>query len=133
MICCGSHCRPYFVETRMRMGHPLHQSTRRRISWVFFQEKVANVRANSRGNARPEETDRADSSLTGFQEVSDDDVRRIIMVSPTKSCSLDPVPTFILKEVLDVLLPFLTHMCNASLSGGQCCQSHSDPPSLHHF
>ena len=36
-----------------------------------------------------------------------------------QSCSLDPVPTFILKEVLDVLLPFLTHMCNASLSGGQ--------------
>ena len=44
---------------------------------------------------------------------------RIIMASPTKSCSLDPVPTFILKEVLDVLLPYLTHMCNASLSGGQ--------------
>ena len=29
---CGSHCRPYFAETRIRTGHPLHQSTRRRIS-----------------------------------------------------------------------------------------------------
>ena len=51
----------------------------------FFQEKVANVRASTSGNARPEETDKAVSSLTGFQEVSDDDVRRIIMASPTKS------------------------------------------------
>ena len=58
----------------------------------FFQEKVANVRASTSGNAKPKETDQADSSLTGFQEVSDDDVRRIIMASPTKSCSLDPVP-----------------------------------------
>ena len=29
---CGSHCRPYFAATGMRTGHPLHQSTRRRIS-----------------------------------------------------------------------------------------------------
>ena len=74
----------------------------------FFQEKVANVWASTSGNARPEETDRANSSLTRFQHVSDNDVRRIIMASPTKSCSLDPVPTFSLKEVLDVLLPYLT-------------------------
>ena len=112
---CGSHCRPYFAETRT--GHPLHQSTRRRISWIFFKRRSPMSGPAPAGNARPEETDQAESSLTGFQE--DDDVRMIIMASPTKSCSLDPVPTFILKEVLDVLLPYLTHMCNASLSGGQ--------------
>ena len=36
---CGSHCRPYLAETRMRTGHPLHQSTRRRISWIFFKRR----------------------------------------------------------------------------------------------
>ena len=29
------------------------------------------------------------------------EVRRIIMASPTKSCSLDPVPTFLLREFID--------------------------------
>ena len=40
------------------------------------------------------------------------------MNSPSKSCSLDPIPTFILKEVIDIVLPFLTAMCNASLQEG---------------
>ena len=37
------------------------------------------------------------------------------MESPTKSCALDPIPTFLLKEQVDVLLPFVTAMINASL------------------
>ena len=37
-------------------------------------------------------------SFTGFQNVSADDVRRIIMPSPTKSCSLDLMPTSVSKE-----------------------------------
>ena len=40
------------------------------------------------------------------------------MRSPSKSCSLDPIPTTILKEGIDDLLPFLTAMCNASLLEG---------------
>ena len=38
------------------------------------------------------------------------------MSSPMKSCTLDPVPTFLLKEFVDVLLPYVTNMVNASLS-----------------
>jgi hypothetical protein len=40
------------------------------------------------------------------------------MNSPTKSCSLDPLPTFLLKEMIDMLLPFLTALINASLRDG---------------
>ena len=40
------------------------------------------------------------------------------MLSPTKLCTLDPIPTFILKEAIDVLFPFLTAMVNASLREG---------------
>ena len=36
-------------------------------------------------------------------------------MAPTKSCAFDPIPTFLLKEVIDVLLPYLTSMVNASL------------------
>ena len=45
-----------------------------------------------------------------------DVIYRVIMASPTKSCPLDPIPTFLLKEVIDILLPYVTAMINASLS-----------------
>jgi hypothetical protein len=41
------------------------------------------------------------------------------MSSPVKSCSLDPVPTFIVRECVDLLLPYITCMVNASLSQGR--------------
>ena len=39
-------------------------------------------------------------------------------IFPTKSCDLDPIPTFLLKEFLDQLLPFILILCNKSLSTG---------------
>jgi len=45
----------------------------------------------------------ADTQLLTFQLCSEDEVRRLITASPTKSCALDQIPTFLLKEVIDVL------------------------------
>lgn len=58
-----------------------------------------------------------DSSFTSFEPVSEEFVSRLIR-SLAKSCDLDPVPTDILKEFLDVLLPFLTRLCNSSIAEG---------------
>jgi len=41
------------------------------------------------------------------------------MQSPVKSCTLDPVPTFLVREFIDLLLPLLTTMVNTSLMQGQ--------------
>jgi len=41
------------------------------------------------------------------------------MKSPVKSCSLDPVPTFLVHEFVDILLPYLTSMVNACLQQGR--------------
>ena len=40
------------------------------------------------------------------------------MKSPTKSCLLDPCPTFLVKECIDILLPSITRLVNCSLSEG---------------
>jgi len=40
------------------------------------------------------------------------------MTSPIKSCSLDPVPTFLVREFIDVILPYVTGMVIASLADG---------------
>ena len=39
--------------------------------------------------------------------------------SPVKSCTLDPVLTFLVRDFVDLLLPFLTTMVNMSLMQGQ--------------
>ena len=45
------------------------------------------------------------------------------MSTKSKSCSLDPIPTTILKEFLPELLRFITEMCNKSLSEGWLLRS----------
>ena len=53
-----------------------------------------------------------------LKQVSREEIRKIIMKSPTKSCLLDPWPTFLVKECIDILLPSITSLVNCSLSGG---------------
>ena len=40
------------------------------------------------------------------------------MKCPSKSCSLDPMPTWLVKQYLPVLTPILTKIVNSSLSSG---------------
>ena len=56
--------------------------------------------------------------LSGLPTCTEDDVRRIIIESPTKSCTLDLIPTFLLKESIEALLQFMMVMINASLREG---------------
>jgi len=57
--------------------------------------------------------------MSVFQPVPEADVRRVIMKAPSKSSSLDPIPTYLLKEVIDILLPYITALVNASLQQGR--------------
>ena len=61
--------------------------------------------------------------LTSFQPVSQDELRKIILSGNSKSCFLDPIPTTLLKECLDCLLPRLEKIVNASLSTSTVPQS----------
>ena len=57
-------------------------------------------------------------SFSVLQPCSVEDLERVIMSSPAKSCELDPIPTFLLREFLKDLLPFIHLMCNSSISAG---------------
>ena len=59
-----------------------------------------------------------DPPKTVFTQVTQDAIRKIISKSPTKSCLLDPLPTFLIKECIDILLPSITKLVNFSLSEG---------------
>ena len=58
--------------------------------------------------------------LSTFSTVTEDQVTKIIMKSPSKSCSLDPWPTFLVLDYLDILITPITSIINASLEQGKC-------------
>ncbi|ESN93118.1 hypothetical protein HELRODRAFT_181213 [Helobdella robusta] len=58
---------------------------------------------------------RTDCRLDHFDQISCDDFKSVILSTPSKSCLLDPVPTFILKELLGIPLPFLLQASKMSL------------------
>ena len=86
----------------------------------FFEKKVESVRASTAHCPPPPAPSQpaVNSTLTELLLCSEEDMRRVIVASPTKSCTLDPIPTFLLKESLDVLLMYVTAMVNASLRDG---------------
>ena len=55
-----------------------------------------------------------------FSTVTEDQVTKIITNSPSKSCSLDPWPTFLVLDYLDILITPITSIISASLVQGKC-------------
>ena len=56
------------------------------------------------------------SCLTKLQQTSQDEIRKIITGAPTKSCELDPLPTFLLKQCIESFLPIITSIINKSIA-----------------
>ena len=56
--------------------------------------------------------------MSDFRPITQDELLTIIKKTPTKSCQLDPIPTWLLKEHITSFLPTLTDIVNASLTSG---------------
>ena len=57
-----------------------------------------------------------DAHLTVFDPATEEEIHKIIMSSASKSCGLDPIPTFLLKKCIHVLLPVITKIINLSFA-----------------
>ena len=90
----------------------------------FFTDKVAKIRGNidcdddislcvDTGVATVVENE-----LCSFKELDESEVRNIITSSANKSCPLDIIPTWIIKEYIDYVVPSITCIVNSSLSSG---------------
>ena len=85
----------------------------------FFINKVTRIRQDldkiQETLPKPVESQVSASSFKCFNEVSQQQVKKILMSSPSSTCALDPIPTNLLKESIDVLLPVITTILNRSL------------------
>jgi len=76
-------------------------------------------RADTAAAPPPVITNTTLSSLPSFHPASEAEVRRIIMSSPVKLCSLAPWPTFLIHEYVDLVTPCVTHLVKISLNSSQ--------------
>ncbi|XP_052788755.1 uncharacterized protein LOC128223518 [Mya arenaria] len=84
----------------------------------FFMDKIATIRNALNDYQCFEPIPKDTLCFNSFQELSQTDVKRIISELNTKSCSIDILPTHILKSFLNELLPCITRIVNLSLADG---------------
>ena len=53
-----------------------------------------------------------------FKPVGEEEIRKLIVESPTQTCMLDPIPTSLTKECLSSLLPRITRIVKSFLCSG---------------
>ena len=81
----------------------------------YFRDKVELIRGSSEGAPIPYVMVPMTERLTSFKPVTSDDVSQMLKRCPTKQCSLDPLPTWLIKEAAESMSPILAKMINASL------------------
>ena len=88
----------------------------------FFKTKVKKVRESLlviNGHLGSyEESYISCDAFDKFDLVSSEDIHSLIMASPNKSCLLDPLPVWLIKENISILLPYITSIVNSSLNTG---------------
>ena len=86
----------------------------------FFVQKIECIRSEliDSPSSQPNTETSSTSSIAPFdkfKEMNEEDVKHLITKSGKKSCALDPMPTSLVIECLDVLCPAITRMINLSL------------------
>ena len=86
---------------------------------AFFVEKVENIRSKITADTGYEqETGECDTAMPCFKQLSNSDVAKIIGNLSSKSCSLDTLPSWLIKQNLECLLPIISRIVNSSLLSG---------------
>ena len=90
----------------------------------FFREKIIKIRDNISLHTEPyadphvEDCEFHQVPLTAFTIASNQEVTKIIKSSPMKTCALDPIPSAMVKEHIDVLVKPIAAIINRSLTSG---------------
>jgi hypothetical protein len=92
---------------------------------AFFSTKILNIRkkldaenniCHRENSVLPLPESKSHTSLEHFDELSKEEIKKLISASPTKTCNLDPIPTWLLKDNIDIFVPAITSIVNRSLA-----------------
>ena len=86
----------------------------------FFVTKISEMRkqviSNSTSNAWTDEKIFSPELLADFYPATENEIIKVIKESPSKSCSSDPIPAWLIKKCIDYLVLIITVVINLSLS-----------------
>ena len=92
----------------------------------FFGSKLCSIREELDSSYSPSQihlqaqfTCSATPVMDMFDPVNEEELLHIIAASPSKSCLLDPILTWFLKQHVGLLSPVITSIVNASLQTGK--------------
>jgi hypothetical protein len=74
---------------------------------MFFAQKVETVSADITNAAPPVIRRRFVGPLSRFQPMTIDEAAKLLARAPTKSCQLDPVPTWLVKQAFHLFAPIV--------------------------
>ena len=106
---------------------------------TFFSAKIETIRVAFHSHSTLASSSTRDhrpapwvSRLELFPTATSD-IHSLLIKSPTTSCVLDPLPTWLLKDVSDNAVPFLTKLINSSIASGvvPCCLKHANVTPVH--
>ena len=83
-----------------------------------FGKKVADVRKDTDGAPPPSFSSSPSSSFVGFTPVISDSVMKLINAAPLKQSDLDPWPTWLVKDCVYDISPYISTLFNISLTSG---------------
>ena len=72
-----------------------------------FSDEVQNIPQVQKTTIR--------SKMNVFELASEDEIKKLILSSSSKSCDLDPIPKSVLKNCLDLLITSITDIINISM------------------
>ena len=80
-----------------------------------FPDKVQNILQVQKPEIR--------SKMNVFERASEDEIKKLILSSSSKSCDLDPIPTSVLKNCLDILITPITDIIDISMETSTSLQN----------
>jgi len=85
---------------------------------TYFKDKVDSVRPSTATTPLYDVPLKVTPTLSQWTAVTHDEVKKMIDSSLNKTCQLDPVPTWLVKDVGQLLSPFIALLFNKSLASG---------------
>ena len=86
----------------------------------YFVDKIEKINRtfpdSDSDNQPPDSTSMSHAAvpaLDSLKEISADDLKKLILKGNSKHCILDPIPTSLLKDTIDCLIPFITQTVNS--------------------
>ena len=74
----------------------------------FFEEKIDNIRQSLNITTGTAEEPLTRLTISSFRPATSNEIRSLILSYGNKFCALDPLPTWLLKQCINKLLPMIT-------------------------